>query len=817
MKIFKVITYLLFACFQLFAKESEKSYILKSEKGNWSIAINDKGEIIKIDMLFGKKKTSIPWRTDKWDGPSWEGVALTKVNGDDLKFEAKKGGQKYAIEYLDKNGELTVIASILNESQKPFLVDTATRLNIGIDNEMKNPENYFENFFPTLLRCEKTHFWGYFQNPNGQILTIASPDPIASRQIDYIGQGHRIASSSLDLLHISPLPLRHPQNLDKLDPRETKKWHIILQAVSSLEEVLPTVATICDAPAIDLDRTTAALGETIEIKVYTNNITRPLLTITNPKGEKLKLPKPQTGSNFIKYVLPSPSLVGNYKIEAIQNGKQTEALFHVRKPWGWYLNQAREEALRMQIKPMKHREGWLGFFSAYWAQLYFPDQKKLAETETVFKNFYSLMVDTTINDFYHDKPTWDTRPQNTSWMVGMMVARYAATKKIENLKEAAKWGDLFIKKFQQADGAYKGYTALTLGSKFLGDLAWYEKPFAEKDPTWKARYDRHVESIKRASENLLKVKDLGDTEGQATYEDNQSGSSWSLLALDALNSGNSETREKYLKASLEVQSRHQCLTQALIPDGRMRNGTLRFWESQYDVLTLPNMMNSPHGWTMRSQFGALYLYLLTGEERFLNIMNNAMGACAQAIDEETGVLRWAFIPDPYVKADQFVPDEERTGKGVLVKNIIGEQWLPMISDWWRVPEGEIGDMTKFREKGHQGVTQGWSCDNDVHEHFRILTEEFVPNAFVLEREDGSLRTLNCEVKKKGKTLIVSLPENVVSRVHFNLKNQHEVIINFSKEKVKKAIDKGMNWVGPGIKGALTPALYLNDVIPHTGG
>ncbi|MBK0383615.1 hypothetical protein I5M32_11665 [Pedobacter sp. SD-b] len=810
LKNIKTVILLLMSCLATNAQSADKTYSLKSTAGNWEATINSKGAIESLKMCFNGKSTAIPWRTDEWGGPSWQGVDLHKTKSEGLYFEGKKDQQTYSIEYADVEGQLTIIAELKNESNTVFNVAPYARLNIGIDNELKDPATYFQNFFPTLLRCEKTHFWGYFQNPNGQILAIGSPDAVASRQIEYIGQGHRIATSSLDMLHVLPLPPRHPQELTNLAPRASKKWRIILQPISSLSEVTPAIATICKAPSISLDRTTIAPGEQLEIKIYNNII--PLVNITNPSGKELKLPKPLIGKNFIRYVLPSPKIVGNYTITAKGNEKVSEAIFHVRKPWGWYLKQARAEALRMQIKPQKHREGWLGFFSAYWAQLYFPDDKKLAETEKVFKNFYSLMVDTTITDFYHSKPTWDTRPQNTSWIVGMMTARYAATKKIENLEEASKWGDLLIRKFQLPNGAYKGYTALTLGSKFLSELAWYERQLAEKDSVWKARYKRHVLSVKKATANLYSVGDLGDTEGQATYEDNQAGSAWSLLALDALNCTDTTLRRKYIESSLEIQKRHECLTQALIPDGRMRGGTLRFWEAQYDILTTPNMMNSPHGWTMRSQFGALYLYLLTGEERFLNIMNNAMGACVQAIDEKTGTLRWAFVPDPYIEAEQFVQDSAHPGKGKIVKNVIGEQWLPMISDWWRVPEGEIGNLTQFKELGHQGVSQGWSCDNDVHEHFRVLTEEFVPNAFVLEREDGSLRTLNCAVKRKGNTLYVNLPEKVVSRVHFNLKNNYQVVVPFSAEKVKQKVARGMHWVGPGVKAAIAPDLYLSGKI-----
>lgn len=785
-------------------------YTLNSEKGKWSTSVNNKGAIEWLKMSFDGKLTDIPWRTDEWGGPSWQNVSLKKVIGPVLRFEGKNENHDYSLEYRDVDGKLTIIASLKNESAESFIVNPTARLNIGIDNELKDPKTYFGIFFPTLLRCEKTHFWGYFENPNGQILTIASPDAIASRQIDYIGQGHRIATSSLDLLHALPLPQRHPQQLVQLASGESRTWHIVLQPVASLKEVLPAIASNGKAPAIGIDRTTAAPGETLEITVYAPNGDHPTITLSNPSGKIVKLPKPEIENNVLKYTLSAPDIVGNYTVKANDNKKQTEALFHVRKPWGWYLKQARNEALRMQIKPMDHREGWLGFFSAYWAQLYFPDAKKLAETEKVFDNFYKIMVDTTIHDFYHDKPTWNTRPQNTSWMVGMLVARYAATGKIENLKEASQWGDLFIKKFQQADGSFKGYTALTLGSKFLAELAFYEKPLAAKYPEWKARYERHILVVKKSSGNLLKVKDMGDTEGQATYEDNQSGSAWSLLALDALNTDDDQLRKQYLEASLEVQRRHECLTQALIPDGCMRGGTLRFWEAQYDILTIPNMMNSPHGWTMRSQFGAFYLYLLTGQERYLDIMNNAMGSCVQAIDENSAILRWAFIPDPYIKVQQFVPDSAHPGQGKYVNKIIGEQWMPMISDWWRVPKGQIGVLTKFRASEHQGVSQGWSCDNDVHEHFRVLTEEFIPNAFVLEREDGSLRTMNCQVKRESNTLLVTLPEKVVSRVNFNLKHPYHVIIPFAKEKVKQKVEKGMHWVGPGVKAPIASDLYLKS-------
>ena len=769
---------------------------LKSDKGGWIATISAKGKITTLEMSFDGESLQIPWRTDEQGGPSWAGVKLERTDKYKFRFEGKKNDQIYTLEYLDVEGKLTVLAGLKNHGSKPFVADPSATLRLGINHEMKDPETYFDKFFPTLLRCEKTHFWGYFQNPNGQILTISSPDPVASRKIGYIGMTHRIATSSLDLMHVLPLPARHSQDLVQLLPGEKRTWSIYIQPATSLGSIMPKIAFNTKAPAIGLNRTTAAPGEIMEMAIHYETKQVPQISIQSPSGKTIALSKAEASKNKLIYKITAPKDIGNYIVHATANGKQTEAIFHVRKPWGWYLKQARSEALRMQIKPMMHREGWLSFFSAYWAHTYFPDDKKLAETEKIFDSFYTLMIDTTKTDFFHHKPTWHTRPQNTSWMVGMMTARYAATQRIDDLEEASKWGDLLINKFQKANGAFEGYTALTLGGKFLRELAYYERPFVEKDSEWKERYERHILSAKKASQNLLEIKDMGETEGESTYEDTQSGSAWSLMALHALNSESKIMRDEFLEASLKVQKRHECLTQALIPDARMRNGSLRFWESQYDILTLPNMMNSPHGWTMRSQFGAFYLYLLTGEEHFLNIMNNAMGACVQAIDENTGILRWAFVPDPYINAERFVPDADHLGQGKRFSEIIGEQWMPMISDWWRVPDGEIAKLD-WKRDGNHGFSQGWSCDNDVHEHFRVLTEQFIPNAFVLEREDGSLRTMNCQVEKKAGKLHIKLPEAVISRVHLNLKNNYKIEIPFASETVVQKVKKGMSWVGPG--------------------
>lgn len=692
----------------------------------------------------------VPWHTiGEFSGPC---------------FYADGQGLERAVNVYDKEGLVVIEARIKNPTSHILdIKDGMASLRLGINTSMEDPNKYLRQFFPTMLRCEKTHLWGYFQSPDGRVLAISSPDAVASWHYDYAGLGHRINTVTLDLMNPLPLPDRHPQNLTSLKAGEEKIWHICLMPVNSVGDVPRTIAEKSGVPMFFLERTTLGDGECTDVYVYGNH---PKLTLVTPLGKRknIKL-KSKEGKSYFTFTAKGGK--GEYKLLLADGSKLSEALLFVRPTWSWYLQQADHEASLMEQKAMQHREGWMGFFSNYWARVYKPDSVLLAKTEERFLTFYNKMVNPRTGFYYTNKKTWHTRPQNTSWMVSLLTARYAATRKLSDLELAANWADMFIDKFQLKSGAYKGYTALTLGSKFLTDLMQYEKTLAERDAVWQERYDRHKRSVDAAVKNLEVVGDMGDTEGEATYEDNQAGSAWSLLAL-----------HNKTKRSVEIRNRHECLTQAIIPDARMRGGTLRFWEAQYDVLIPHNMMNSPHGWTMRSQFGNMYLYMNTGEEKYLNAAFDAMGACAQAIDLHTGELRWAFVPDPYIKTTVFEKDGIHQGCGIYIDRVLGEQWIPTISKWWRVPDSVSVAAYK---------TPGWSCDNDVHEHFRVMAEQYMPYAFVLERQDGTLRSWNCKVKRKGKKLTVLVGDSAVSFLHLNLKNNYKIRCKTTSKRDKIAI------------------------------
>lgn len=103
-------------------------------------------------------------------------------------------------------------------------------------------------------------------------------------------------------------------------------------------------------------------------------------------------------------------------------------------------------------------------------------------------------------------------------------------------------------------------------------------------------------------------------------------------------------------------------------------------------------MNSPHGWTAWKIYAVCYLYLLTGEEHYLNELTETTGACVQLMDLD-GRLRWGFIPDPYIEGLVCTPAADNPHERQMRDSVVGEQYLGMISPWLR-PDDEHA-FTRF--------------------------------------------------------------------------------------------------------------------------
>ena len=99
--------------------------------------------------------------------------------------------------------------------------------------------------------------------------------------------------------------------------------------------------------------------------------------------------------------------------------------------------------------------------------------------------------------------------------------------------------------------------------------------------------------------------------------------------------------------------------------------------------------------------------------------------------------------------------------------------------------------------GDMAGGEAGNCDNDVHEIFKALEEAALTSAYLIEREDGSLSTYNCTAKKVFGTINITLAEDVISRVHLNLKKKHKVKVEFASGDTVSGYYSGMQWVGPG--------------------
>jgi len=770
------------------------------------VDLDEDGTIHRVAVLRDGQWQVVGFRRDQYAGPKWtladEGeqrpVHLKRKTGQI--YQGSENGIDFRLAYGLTDEGLAVTATIHNGGQASFSPERASVM-LGLDTAQTKYPEWRQVYFPTLLRCESTHFWGYFMNPDGQILAIGSPDPVASWHHCYNRGGHLIFTTALDLLNHGPLPERHPQNLSELKPGETRSWVIHLRAVVRLADVKPVFSKLIGAPMIEADRYTVEAGRPVHLKLYTSSPCR--LEAIGRDGVVAPVAIRPAGERVFEAIFTPDQRPGVYTLRCTSGtGKSSEAKLSVRHPWSWYLNRAREEAINKPQKASTHMESWLGLYSASLAKAHFPGAARDGLMEAKFEEVFPLMYPST--SIAMAKMAEDGRIQNHACMAGLLAARYRAGGDPNDLELASSLVDVLIT-FQTADGAYRSggkalesigivngihYTCVAYCAKSIMEVMAEEQKLAENNPAWKARYERHYESVKRAIDELALNLDNIQTEGEMTFEDGMISCSYAQLALFALHQSEPTIRQKYLEAALFMKNGHRSLSQLLIPDSRMNGGSLRFWEAQYDVLMKPNMLNSPHGWSAWRIYGLWYLYLLTGEEEHLRQVENALGACAQLIDGDSGELRWAFIPDPYIRAKVFMPDPEQPGEGHHVDRIIGECYVPMISGWHRAPPHQITG-------GYSG--RGGCCDNDVHEVFKCLEEVALTSAYVLERSDGSIATWNCKVEAIHGAVRIIPVESCVSRIHLNLRMPHMVEARFADGQVVTRTEQGMTWIGPGAK------------------
>jgi hypothetical protein len=452
------------------------------------------------------------------------------------------------------------------------------------------------------------------------------------------------------------------------------------------------------------------------------------------------------------------------------------------------MNQARKDTLVNKQYASSHLEQWLGLETDVLARLYIPDPAVDAQTDMRLKEILNLQWDLAAKK-PSNIPIKMRYLVNTAQMAAVLAWRYRSDRDPYWLDLASGFADYVVSR-QAASGDYDKYTVVAYPVKAIMTVMAAEKTMVATDPRYKAAYDRHYQSAKKAIDFLVRSEDDLVTEGENTFEDGMISCAALQLGLFALLQKDPVERRRYAEASRKMLLSHRCLEQLLIPDSRMNGATLRFWEAQYDVLLgdSRNMMDSPHGWSAWLIPGLLYQYLLTGEEVWLRKAMNTMGSCAQLIDSQTGQLRWAFVPDPYREVTMLEPNPDNPMRGKRVKRIIGEQYVPMIAAF-HYPDHE--------PVSGNGWDSGWTCCNDVHEVFTSMAEVALTSAYVIERADGELAAWNCTATRDADGISIQAAEETIRRVHLNLRRPHQVRAEFANAAAVRVDAQGMLWIGPG--------------------
>ena len=754
-----------------------QSTIWKNKK--WECRISGNGTLEQIIFKGNERNDTVPFFRGKENaGPSF----YANLGGKDISaqwipdgyrsFRARIDGVECGLTYHEWKGLPAIHIRLENKGNVPFQPVKAG-LKLGVDTWMDKYPDWFGKYFPTLMMNGKTHFYGYLQTPSGHTLGIISPQPVASWSVDYnLGyqdppphwfMGHRIESLNIDLMNTLPLPAHCPQDLWQLKQGEIKKWVIAFTGIRSPSDFEQTIHQMADVPVIRMSRTAYRPGETAVFEVFASS---PVVQVTDDKGSPLDVSaKKKSGDVYeVSCTLPATGL---YAVKVTDGRRQTEGVLTAHASWRWTLEKARENALKYHQKATSHVESCYGFHSAFIAARHFPRKQPDEALRTRFDNQFDRLFDRekTRPLFYA------SRIQNTSCTIGMLVDKYEAYGDPEDLRKASRLADWLMNTAQREDGAYVNrntvYTSVIYVAKSMLELVLAERELGKQEAAWQEAADRHYASAKRAIDQLVAAQGDFQTEGELTFEDGMISCSALQIGMLALMQPGGKERKHYTDAMLKILHSHDCLTQLHVPDARRRGGTMRYWEAQYDVQMLPNMFNSPHGWSGWRAYATYYAYLLTGDGRWLEETYNAMGAFSNLIDYRTGDLRWAFVVDPYLRVKQTCSaDTHVTADSLSFGNphpelydtrefVIGEQYVNMISDWQTVN------------------TQ----DNDVHELFKCMSETVLTNAFLVERPDGGITAYNCRVTRQGNRLEVKADEKQITRLHCNLKSPFTVSFN----------------------------------------
>lgn len=747
---------------------------------------------IKELCLAGQK---IDFRQDEYGGIRF----FTRVKGKEElvalkpalhegKFTGEHQGLLFSLEYVLVKEGLEIKAVVRNErevSYKPSVLG----LRLGINNYMASYPEWRNQYFPTMMRCEKQCFMGYEMTPEGAVLAITSDEPLASWSLEYskleheeegdfnllyLNGGHRIYTASLHLLNRPPYPKRL-EGQEEIPPKGVLKRTIRLSAVSCLEQLPELFAAATKVPFIFVEQHTLGVSEHFKGRIYSESQIRQLV-LEDTKEGSVSLINCENGSAacFETDGLVRP---GRYFLRAENTeGKVGEASIFVKQSDRWYLDQARNEVLKAPPVYTHHMESFQSLYTLLLAEKHIPEPEKDKKGRVIFEEMMAQMYNP---ETRLAREAANERIQDSASMAWLM-ALYSEVTGNESWRYRASGLADFLMTRQREDGAYycqrseekeTHYTAVTYPAKYMMKVALAEKKI--ENGTEKSRI--HWKSAEQAVWDLERRKDNIETEGEMTFEDGMISCSLLQMGFLALHMEDGERKFKLVRAAEELYNLHRCLTQQIVPDCRMNGATLRFWEAQYNVHMFHNGMNSPCGWTAWKVYGVWYLYLLTGNVHYYREAMNGLGTCLQLMDVESGELSWGFLCDPYIETERYVSDG--AGKGKLIDDILGEQYLQMVTPWHRT---EAFPRAK------------WGIDQMVHEVFGCMEEITLVNGYVIEAQPGVWECRNCRVSANEGGLQVEKTEKGIVNFHVNLLSEQIVTVEFPSRTIVRRMKFG--WI-----------------------
>lgn len=221
------------------------------------------GNILSIDAGGFK----VPFRGEYGFFIGSNDIVLENKNGT---YVGVRNNITFLLSYNEKLSHIELNIEIVNNGAEDIVEDIG--FHTGIDSYMESYPQWHKPFFPTLLRCEKTHIWGYYMNTKGHALALASSEAAASYDIIYNmadeqNYGHRICGTDIVFIKNARLPDRHPQKLCSLKAGEAYRNTIYLIPVNNNDDILRRISEIAGVPMIWSDKYTYEKGDALDCDI----------------------------------------------------------------------------------------------------------------------------------------------------------------------------------------------------------------------------------------------------------------------------------------------------------------------------------------------------------------------------------------------------------------------------------------------------------------------------------------------------------------------------------------------------------------------